>query len=259
MNKVIFFMTLLCACVLPARGDDDPFLFDEFAIVDSDDYDVSVGGGATLNSDAMPVNVSGFDIAGIMLGMNFDEVYLLSSRNGGLYAPRAKNAVLYTISQEWKYNLDYECRQQHVYAPAELEKCINSLAQNRGLMYVSQLHLERANTGEKITVYFTSNATDNVVWRVVYENDVNELEGNAEKFANQREKKILKFWQDVLDKYGAPNSGTDTWLSSNNSYDPLMRAYYGSLELIDNGLNASDATRNVQTSREYFRAKTYAF
>ena len=163
------------------------------------------------------------------------------------------------MHKDWKYNLDYECRQQNIYIPSELDQCIKTLARNRGLLYASELHLERSTTGEKITVYFTSNATENTVWRIVYVNDVNDVEGAAEKFENQRQKKILAFWQGVLDKYGAPNSGADQWISSGNAYDPMMTAYYGSLDLVDLGLNASDAAKNVQNARENFRAKPYAF
>jgi hypothetical protein len=119
--------------------------------------------------------------------------------------------------------------------------------------------LERQETGEKVEVYFTSNATENVVWRVIYKNDVNEVEGNNEKFENQRQKKILAFWQGVLDKYGAPNSSSDKWLSTGNAYDPMMTAYYGSLDLVDMGHNASDAAKNVNDAHENFRAKPYAF
>ena len=158
-----------------------------------------------------------------------------------------------------KYNLDYECRQQGIYAPADLDQCIKTLARDRGLLYAAELHLLRENTGETIVVYFTSNASDNVVWRVLYNNDVNEIEGDHEKFADQREKKILAFWQAVLDKYGAPNSGTDKWISTTNAYDPVMTAYYGSLDLVDNGLYASDMAKNVQQARENFQSKPYAF
>ena len=115
------------------------------------------------------------------------------------------------------------------------------------------------NTGETIVVYFTSNATDNMVYRVVYNNDVNEIEGDAEKFIKQRENKILAFWQNVLDKYGEPNSGTNRWISSTNSYEPMLTAYYGELDLIDKGLEASDLVKNAQIARENFRAKPYAF
>lgn len=241
---------------IPARADDGPFL--DYAIEDSAPADITTA-SVSMNMDAGAANVSTFDIAGIMLGMPFEDVQTLFFKGGGLYAPREKNSIIYTINPDWKYNLDYECRQQNVFVPSELESCIRSLARHRGLMYASELHLVRANTGETITVYFTSNATDNLVWRVVYKNDVDELEGSAEKFENQRQKKILAFWQNVLDKYGAPNSGTDKWITTSNAYDPMMTAYYGALDLVDQGRNASDQAKNINDARENFKAKPYAF
>lgn len=235
-----------------------PMDFEDFAIVNGDDADIMME-SVSINDGAGPAGVASFDIAGIMLGMSFEDIQTLFFKGRGLYAPRHHNSIIYTIHKDWKYNLDYECRQQNIVVPDELEKCINSLARNRGLLYASELHLERAVTGEKIDVYFTSNATDNQVWRVVYTNDVNELEGGAEKFANQREKKIMAFWQSVLDKYGAPNSGTDKWVSTDNPYDPMMTAYYGSLDMVDGGLYSSDQAKNIQQARENFKAKPYAF
>ena len=142
--------------------------------------------------------------------------------------------------------------------PDKLEQCILSLAKNRGLLYVSEYHLVRNLTGETIDVYFTSNATNNTVWRVEYNNDVDEVV-NSDKSENQRQKKILSFWSNVLDKYDKPNSGTDKWVSSTNSYDPMMTAYYGALELVDNGRNAEDSAKNTTDARVNFPAKPYAF
>ena len=247
----------VCFTVAHAAEYDDPFDFDNFAIGDSIDADVTTSSYA-INAGATPAEVTSFDIAGIMLGMPFDDVHTIVI-NGGLYAPRATNAVVYTITPDWRSNLDYECREQNIFVPEQLEQCIRTLAQNRGLLYASEYHLVRDLTGETIDVYFTRNATDNKVWRIEYNNDVNEMDGTAEKFADQRQKKILAFWSAVVDKYGAPNSGTDKWLSSNNSYDPMMTAYYGALELIDNGRYAADAATNVTAARENFPSKPYAF
>lgn len=249
---------LMCAILLAPRmglAFDDDF---GSLIIDSDDADVTTT-SVTLNSGADVASVGSFDIAGIMLGMGFEDIQNMFFKSKGLYAPRAKNSVIYTIHKDWKYNLDYECRQRNIIIPAELEKCINSLARSRGLLYAAEVHLQRENTGETIVVYFTSNAGDNRVWRVMYNNDVNEVEGTNEKFENQREKKILLFWQNVLDKYGEPNSGTDKWISSTNAYDPMMTAYYGSLDLTDMGRHASDEAQNISTARENFHAKPYAF
>ena len=259
IKSILSFLTIavICTCGAYATEYDDPFDFDNFAISDSVDADLTTS-SYSISAGSTPASVASFDIAGIMLGMHFDDVHTLFA-NGGLYAPRANDAVIYTISPDWRYNLDYECRQQNIFVPDQLEQCIRTLAKNRGLMYASEYHLVRELTGETITVYFTSNATDNVVWRVEYNNDVDEMEGSAEKFEDQRRKKILTFWASVVDKYGAPNSGTDKWLTSNNSYDPMMTAYYGALDLVDNGLYASDAALNVKDAREHFHSKPYAF
>ena len=258
IKKVCILFGILISALPVAYADEDSMDFDNFAITDSGDVDITME-NVDLNDDSDIANVGGFDIAGIMLGMSFDDVYTIFARDRGLYSPRKKDSVIYSIHQDWKYNLDYECRQQGTVIPAELDKCIKTLARNRGLLYASEFHLVRENTGETIVVYFTSNATDNVVWRVVYNNDVNEIEGDAEKFTKQRENKILAFWQNVLDKYGAPNSGTDKWISSTNSYDPMMTAYYGALDLTDNGRRATDFAKSIQTARENFKAKPYAF
>ena len=253
----IFCVFMIAMSVGTALRADDVFL-DDYEISDSDMSDISAASVA-LNDGAVGASVSTFDIAGIMLGMEFDDVHTLFFKGGGLYGPRRHNSIVYTINPDWKYNLDYECRQQNIVIPSELENCIRSLAKNRGLLYASEIHLTRPLTGETIDVYFTSNATDNVVWRVIYNNDVDELEGNAEKFEDQRQKKILSFWQSVLDKYGAPNSGSDKWITTENPYDPMMTAYYGALELTDAGRNATDVSKNVSASRENFKTKPYAF
>ena len=243
---------------IPSMADENDMDFDDFATVENEEIDMNTE-SVSLNSDAGAANVKNFDIAGVMLGMDYDEIYNLFFTGSGLYAPRKRNSIIYTINKEWKYNLDYECRQNNIFAPEKLEKCIYSLAKNRGLLYVSEIHLERSFTGETVDVYFTSNATDNVVWKVVYNNDVDTVDGAHEKFANIREKKILAFWQGVIDKYGMPNSGEDKWISSENAYDPMMQAFYGQLLLIDNGLNATDSALNIQKARENFQAKPYAF
>ena len=257
LKKFVLFLSVF-ALAIPAYASEDPWDVENFAIVDSGDTDITME-DIEINDDASPAPVSSFDIAGIMLGMSFEDVQTLFYKAKGLYTPREKNSIIYTIQPDWKYNLDYECRQQNIFVPSELENCINTLARNRGLLYVSEMYLERPTTGEKIVVYFTSNATDNLVWRVIYTNDVNDLEGTSEKFAAQRENKILAFWQNVLDKYGAPNSGTDRWVSTTNAYDPMMTAYYGELDLVDNGRHASDLAKNINTARKNFKAKPYAF
>ena len=63
----------------------------------------------------------------------------------------------------------------------------------------------------------------------------------------------------AIDKYGVPNSGTARWASSDNSFDPMMSAYSGELELIDCGKYTEDSSLNVQQSQDNFAAEPYAF
>lgn len=258
MFKIVKIFIAVFIGLFPGAWAMDSMDFDDIAIVDGEEADIQTE-EVFLNNGAEVANVGEFDLGGVMLGMSYEDIHHLFFSMRGLYTPRKKDSVIYSLHQDWKANLDYECRQQGTVIPAELEKCIRTLARNRGLLYVSEIHLERENTGETLVVYFTSNATDNRVWRAVYKNDVAEQEGADEKFIKQRDNKILVFWQSVLDKYGAPNAGTDHWISSTNSYDPMLIADYGVLELVDRGREASDQVKNIQTSRENFKAKPYAF
>lgn len=255
--------------ILSAHAEEaDPFIINAALGEDAKLPDAKISAPEPVQFDTAPLplndgagfyDVSDFDISGVYLGMSFENVQTLFFKSRSLYTPLKTNSIIYTLSDDWRINLDYECRQQGIVVPAGLENCILSAARKRGLLYPAQLRLIREPTGETIDIYFTSNATDNVVWRVVYKNDVNDLEGAAEKFSRQRDNKILSFWQDIVDKYGQPNSGNDKWASSDNSFDPMLTAYYGMLDLTDQGLMASDAAKNVSDARENFRAKPYAF
>ena len=141
MIKKIAFLLSLCAIVVYANTSvaddlDDSFDFDNFAIENGGDIDIDMD-PVSLNDDADLINVNQFDISGIMLGMSYDDVYNLFFNDSGLYAPRKNNSVVYSINDEWKYNLDYECRQNNIFVTDKLNQCINSLARNRGVLYDS--------------------------------------------------------------------------------------------------------------------------
>ena len=274
---MLFFMIMVCVPITNTFADDDydyeyeeeigEEIDEEAYVKEFGDTQINVSNpdnescGAislSINSTADVAPVSNFDIAGIMLGMSFEDAQT-AARENGLYINRPKNSIVYSINSDWKDNLDYECRQQKIYAPASLERCINSLARNRGLLYASEMHLIRPGTGETIDVFFSSNASDNRVYRILYKNDSGEAEGNSQKFQNQKQKKTASFWNSVVAKYGTPNADNYIWASSDNAFDPIMRAYAGHLELIDCGYKREDDSKNIQQSREKFVAKPYAF
>ena len=272
MIKNVLFMLTFCTILIGGTAcyAEDEFDFNNFAditvVTNAENSetsgfcrDYSQLTENTLNEGAEFVNVRQFDIAGAMLGMTYDEINNLFFTGNNLYAPRRFNSIEYAISKDWEYNLDYECRQNNIYIPDRLKACIHSLARNRGLLYVSAVHLERTFTGETIDIYFTSNATDNVVWQIIYKNDADKVEGGDRKFENQREKKVNSFWQGIYDKYGTPNSDIDKWISDASAFEPMMQAYRGKLELSYRGIDQTDCSYNHDASREHFQAKPYAF
>ena len=131
MKKYFSIFLLVTGCIVPVYADD--FDFSEFAITDGTDADFMLD-EISINSDASGVGVGGFDIAGVMLGMGFEDVEMLFYETKGLYAPRKKDSIVYSIHKDWKYNLDYECRQDGIIIPEKLEHCIRTLAKNRGLL-----------------------------------------------------------------------------------------------------------------------------
>ena len=120
MRKIVSLFACIYITTSQMALADEAWDFDNMAIVESGDVDITAE-DIELNDGADTATVSDFDIAGIMLGMSFEDIYTLFVRNNGLYAPRKENAVIYTIHPDWKYNLDYECRQGGTVIPAELE------------------------------------------------------------------------------------------------------------------------------------------
>jgi len=256
------------AAFTPIAASPAPISFEDFGnhnlfadeiIQTTGDIDLLVAATANLNPGMPMADVMSFDIAGIMLGQDFATVYRTFRDTPQLYQFRARNPVVFSISRDWKVNLDYECRRNRVFAPMALSNCINAIARERGLLYAAQLHLERPATGETITVHFTSNATGNVVWRVIYENDVDNIPGDAEIFHWQRESRVFVWWNAVVEKFGMPNSGNDRWISSSSTFEPMMTVFYGRLDLTDLGLNAYDVSLNFQSARDNFPALPYFF
>ena len=92
LKRFVLYLSVICVTISAHAADD--FSFENFAIVDSADADINAG-PVTLNADAGAVNVAGFDIAGIMLGMAFEDVQTLFFKTKGLYAPRQKNSIIY--------------------------------------------------------------------------------------------------------------------------------------------------------------------
>ena len=73
-----FFLAMLLstAGIMPVWAATDEFDFSNFAITESGDADLNAS-SVSLNPGAEPITVNNFDIAGLMLGMSFEDVETL--------------------------------------------------------------------------------------------------------------------------------------------------------------------------------------
>jgi len=200
--------------------------------------------------------VQAFDIAGITLGATHKYVMedWLTETEYKLMKSETK------IPDYFEYNYNYECRRAGNKTPMAIETCIKMYAGKNKKEYVHQMNLKRLKTGEEIEIYFTSNETENVVYKIKYKNDVNELEGIGVAYQYQKQEKIRNFWAATLEKYGQPNLGQQVWASDpTDEKKPVLRAYYGQLVLEHLELFESDIAKSQTEAQLKFKTKKYSF
>ena len=77
MKKIIFLISLVLptflgtACI--ADDFDDPFAVGDYSFSDNESSDMNLE-NVYFNPDASAINVKQFDIAGVMLGMSYEEI-----------------------------------------------------------------------------------------------------------------------------------------------------------------------------------------
>lgn len=167
-------------------------------------------------------DVYAFDIAGFELGMTPDDAVDVAQERG--YAIlRVEHGIPLHRTSYYEHN----CRQNHVYRPDALQTCIIEQAQDDDVYHISSMTLEKPSTAEKIQLLFSTMATDNVIYKIYYENEgdnsLNFTQRNLAKKLNRRD----AFWKMVYDAYGAPDDRDNmVWGDPQTAY--LRAAMQGS-------------------------------
>jgi hypothetical protein len=233
-------------------GWDDGFVPDG----DLDQYETYAEPGQE-EAEAASKNdrVKGFDVAGVMLGFDLQRTKeVLRERRYRL------KDIEYRIPEFFAYNYDSICREKSLLIPATLKSCIEGLARKDKMRYVASVKFARADTGEKVEVYFTSPVTGSKVWKVVYANDVNRTLGEAKNFQYQRDERRRAFWYSIKLKYGEPNVEPNHWLLDTMAEHPTgLRAEFGRLTLENPQQNAFDYSEGWREAQRQFKYKEYSF
>ena len=205
--------------------------------------------------DGVNERVTTFDIAGVMLGMEINEVR--EAMRERRYALRDTE---HSIPQFFQFNFDAKCRARNIFLPEAVRNCIESFGQSERVRYISRMRFERPDTDEIIDIHFTSPLTRNRVWRVDYRNNIDNMPGQGMHFYYQRQERRRAFWFYVIQKFGEPNVGNNLWvLDTNQEFSAQLQAFFGRLILENRQMHLADVIETQREARRTFQAGEFTF
>lgn len=198
-------------------------------------------------------NVSVFDISGVMLRMSLKQVD--STLKNRLFK---KVMSKHQIPNFIKWRNEEFCRNSGVVGYERIEACIAQKAKKDKHQYVQETKYIKYDTKEEISVFFTSNFTDNKVYKIKYKSQAANIAGNSPKSVYLRNIKIYDFWKKINQKYGTPDDKENvTWGLGENK--PFMKASTGYLMMEDPMLKELDYTRMSREDQRYMNTDLYSF
>ena len=194
-----------------------------------------------------------FDIAGVMLRMSLQQTER-TLQNRGFRKINAK----FQIPNFIKWRNEETCRSEGVVGYERLEACVINKSKKGGYQYLQMLEYAKFDSKEEIEIYFTSNFTQNKVYKIVYRSRIASITGNSPKAVYIRNVKIYDFWKKINQKYGQPdNKTTVTWGMGGNK--PYLKASTGYLLLEDPMFREMDYTRMSREDQRFINSDFYNF
>ena len=199
-------------------------------------------------------NASVFDISGVMLRMTRPQAEAAMLKRGFKMVSQKFEIPNFI---RWRY--EEQCRNAGVVGYERLASCVVTAAKEHNHQFVQSEKFIKYDTKEEITITYTSNFTNNKVYRVVYRSNINQkYRGGSQKNQYLRDIQIYDFWRRINQKYGVPDNKEDViWGMGGNK--PFMRASTGSLFLEDPMLRELDYTRMSREDQRFINTSTYNF
>lgn len=219
---------------------------------------VAQKGSQALSSEqeVVPVkrsNASVFDIAGIMLRMDRQQVEDAMKKRG--YQKIYEHLDIPNFIR-WRY--EDRCRRENVVGYERIMSCVHKLAEQNNYQYVQEMKFSNFQTQEGIDLYLTSNFTGNKVYRIMYETEAANVTGSGPKAEYLRNMKVFDFWKKINQKYGQPDNKDEvSWGLGEKK--PYLRAKTGKLLLEDPMLLELDYTRMSREDKKFMNTSVYTF
>ena len=198
-------------------------------------------------------NASVFDISGVMLRMGLSQVDE-TMQNRGFQKIMQK----YQVPNFIKWRNEEYCRRSGVVGFERTQACVVQKAKKDNHQYVQTTKYAKYDTKEEIEVTFTSNFTENKVYKIEYSSQASNITGNSQKAIYLRNIKIYDFWKKINQKYGKPDDKESViWGMGGNK--PYLKAKTGWLLLEDPMLRELDYTRMSREDQRYLNTDLYSF
>ncbi|MBQ7413095.1 MAG: hypothetical protein IJV07_02325 [Alphaproteobacteria bacterium] len=141
-----------------------------------------------------------FDVSGIELGMTPDEVAEIATDNDYVIT-RVEHGIPLHRTSFYEHN----CRNAGLHRVEVIKDCIIDQAKDDEVYYISSMTMAKPATAEYMQVLFSTHATDNVAYKIFYENkgdnSLNFTRRNLAKKVRRRD----AFWNMMYETYGYPD------------------------------------------------------
>jgi len=199
-------------------------------------------------------NASVFDISGVMLRMSRNQADAVLLKRGFKLTSQK-----FEIPNFIKWRYEEQCRNAGVIGYERLASCVVKAAKDNNHQYVESEKYVKFDTKEEININFTSNFTNNKVFKITYQSMTPRAHrGSGAKAQYLRDIKIYDFWRKINQKYGVPDNKDEViWGMGGNK--PYMKASTGFLLLEDPMLRELDYTRMSREDQKFLNTNTYNF
>lgn len=203
-------------------------------------------------------DVRGFAVSGMTLGMTPEEVDEVADTEGFQLVRAQRGITLFRTSY-----YEHLCRNAKVYVLDRLRDCIRAQARADQQEYISSMTFKKPETKEYIQVLFSSPATDNVSYKIYYENEGdNSLTLTQKNLAKQLRRKDA-FWRLMFETYGLPDdSELIIWGDPQKSYmQATMQgtAYNAYIVLEDKEIQDEDYFAQEEEARDLTYKTPFSF
>ena len=201
----------------------------------------SIGKGTESSAFTNIHDVRQFDLGGFYLGISPKNV-LQMARQKGYFTTKTKRAI--PLFQTTYY--DTICRRSGIRAPEMIRACIQQHARDNQQDYIEEIIVVKKATNESFHFYFTSPATGNEAYQIVYQS-----RGNSSlNFTHQNLSKKLSrkeaFFNAVFNAYGYPDDKNEFIWGDKEKKDAYMQvsmkgsSYDATITLVDMSLYTED-------------------